>query len=182
MRIIAGFLKGRIIKVPKSKLVRPTTDKTKESIFNYLNNRIDFDSILMCDLYAGSGSLGLETISRGAEKVHFVEQNYLIYKNLLNTIESFKIEPYAKVYKTSCVNFTKRKEHEKYNLIIADPPFFRNDIYIVVENLLINNYLEKNGILIIERSVQTEKEDIIGFNLEPFKKLGDSLIYKFENN
>lgn len=181
MRVIAGFLKGRIVKTPKSKLVRPTTDKTKGSIFNYLNNRLDFENILMLDLYAGSGSLGLEAISRGAKEVHFVEQNYLIYKNLLETIEKFDVQNLAKVFKTTCTSFSKKEEHYKYDLIIADPPFFKNDIYKVVENLLKNNFLEKNGILIIERSIQTEKEDVTNLKVKPFKKIGDSLLYIFEN-
>lgn len=181
MRIIAGQLKGRILKVPKSKLVRPTTDKNRESIFNYLNNQINFSNITVCDLYAGSGSLGLEAISRGASKVHFVEQNYTIYKNILNNIDSLNVSEEAQVYKMNCVKFSSMSNHEKYNLIIADPPFFKTDIYKVVENLLNNNYLEDEGILLIERSVQTEKEDIENLGIEPFKKLGDSLIYKFEN-
>ena len=182
MRIIAGKLKGRILKVPKSKLIRPTTDKTKESIFNYLNNIIDFNGIKACDLYAGSGSLGLETISRGASMVHFVEQNFPIYKNLLNNISNLNVEVNAKVYKMTCAKFSNLNQHDKYDLIIADPPFFKDDIYEVVNNLLKNNYLAKQGMLLIERSVQTEKEDISSFKIEPFKKLGDSLIYKFENS
>jgi len=179
MRIIAGELKGRILKVPKSKLIRPTTDKTKESIFNYLVNQIDFNEIKVCDLYAGSGSLGLESVSRGASEVHFVEQNFQIYKNLLNNIETLDVSRRTKVFKMSCLKFSCIKEHSQYDLIIADPPFFKDDIYDVIDNLRKNNFLKSNGILLVERSVQTEKNDIKNFKIEPFKKLGDSLIYEF---
>jgi 16S rRNA (guanine966-N2)-methyltransferase len=179
MRIIAGEFKGRTVKIPKSKLVRPTTDKNKESIFNYLTNKIDFSEINVCDLYAGSGSLGLEALSRGAQNVHFVEQNYTVYKNLLQNIESLKVTEITKVFKMSCVKFSSIPNHSKYDLILADPPFFKDDIYSVVEKLRKNTFLNEEGILLIERSVQTEKKDTENFGIAPFKKLGDSLIYEF---
>ncbi len=180
MRIIAGEFKGHTIKVPKSKLVRPTTDKTRESIFNYLTNIMDFDNLKVLDLYAGSGSLGLEALSRGAAKVHFVEKNYPIYKNLIENIEFLKVADRTKLFKLSCVKFSSMKENAGYDLILADPPFFKDDIYEVVENLKINNFLNDNGLLLIERSVQTKDNDIENFNAEPIKKLGDSLIYQFD--
>ena len=179
MRIIAGEFKGRIIKVPKSKLVRPTTERNKESIFIYLENKIDFFGITVCDLYAGSGSLGLEALSRGAKEVHFVENNFQIYKNLRENLEKIGVEQRSKTFKTSCRSFSKMIDHQKYDLIIADPPFFKYDIYEVVENILSNSFLKQGGILIIERSVQTEEKDSKEMNLKPIKKLGDSLIYEF---
>jgi len=180
MRIIAGEFKGHTIKVPKSKLVRPTTDKTRESIFNYLTNKIDFDDIRVLDLYAGSGSLGLESLSRGASEVHFVEKNYPIYKNLIGNIEFLKVTDRIKIFKLSCVKFSSMKKNSGYDLILADPPFFKDDIYEVVENLKENDFLNENGLLLIERSVQTKDNDIKNFNAEPIRKLGDSLIYQFD--
>ncbi len=179
MRIIAGNLKGRIVKFPKSNLVRPTTDKNKESIFNYLNNIIDFTNILACDLYAGSGSLGFEIVSRGAAKVDFIENNYTVYKNLLFNIESLKVEENCKVFKMTSLKFTSLENHKKYDLIIADPPFFKDDIYAVVDNIKKNHFLNDDGILLIERSIQTKEADEKNFKIEPVKRLGDSLIYKF---
>ncbi len=179
MRIIAGKLKGRIIKFPKSDLVRPTTDKNKESIFNYLNNIIDFENIIACDLYAGTGSLGLEIVSRGAKEVHFVENNFVVYKNILSNIEILKVEDFCKTFKMTSLKFTSSDNHKKFDLIIADPPFFKDDIYMVVKNILDNELLNKEGILLIERSIQTETEDVKNFKLEPIKRLGDSLIYQY---
>lgn len=179
MRIIAGKFKGRTIRFPNSKLVRPTTDKTKESIFNYLVHSIDFDGIKICDIYAGSGSLGLEALSRGADVVHFVEKDFHISKMLQENIFSLKAEDSCKIYKMDAVRFSKMIDHEKYDLILADPPFFKNDIYKVVINILGNKFLNENGLMIVERSIQTKKEDQGAFNIEPFKRLGDSLIYQF---
>ncbi len=179
MRIIAGKFKGRTIRFPNSKLVRPTTDKTKESIFNYLVHSIDFDGIKVCDIYAGSGSLGLEALSRGADVVHFVEKDFHVSKMLQENISSLKEEDSCKIYKMDAVRFSKMTDHKKYDLILADPPFFKNDIHIVVKNILKKNFLNEDGIMIVERSIQTKKEDEEAFKVEPFKRMGDSLIYQF---
>lgn len=181
MRIIAGIYRGRSVKFPNSKLVRPTTDKVKESLFNYLTNLIHFDDMKVCDIYAGSGSLGLESLSRGAGEVHFVEKNYPVYKVLVQNVKSIDEHNRTKVLKMDALRFSKLEEHDKYDLILADPPFFKDDIHKVAENILERGYLNDNGTMIIERSVQTEKEDIRAFGMEPFKKLGDSLIYQFDN-
>ena len=71
-------------------------------------------------------------------------------------------------------------DHEKYDLILADPPFFKNDIHLVVKNILEKKFLNDDGLIIVERSIQTKKEDEAAFKIEPFKRLGDSLIYQFK--
>lgn len=181
MRIIAGKFKGRTVKFPKSKLVRPTTDKTKESLFNYLVHSIDIDGIKVCDVYAGSGSLGLEALSRGAGEVHFVEKDFHVSKMLEENIISLDVKNECKIFRMEAVKFSKLSEHDNYDLILADPPFFKFDIHDAVKLMLDRNYLSDNGLIIIERSVQTKKEDEEAFGLEAFKKIGDSLIYKLEN-
>lgn len=181
MRIISGKFKGRILKVPNAKYTRPTTDRTKESIFNYLNNLIDFNDLFVCDIYGGSGSLGLEALSRGASEVHFVEKNYSVSKVLVQNIELVRAKENIKLYKMSALKFSSLESHHKYDLIFADPPFFKDDIHTVVKNILKNDFLAKNSIFIIERSIQTKEKDAINFNIQPFKRIGDSLIYEFRN-
>jgi 16S rRNA (guanine966-N2)-methyltransferase len=181
MRIIAGEYKGHKIQVPNSKYVRPTTDRVRETLFNLLNNRIDFEGIKVLDIYAGSGSLGLESLSRGSASVHFVEKNFVIYSNLEENIKKLSAEDKTKIFKMTVLKFSQIKEHEKYKLILADPPFFKDDIYKVVENILINKYLADEGIMIIERSVQTKEKDIKNFGCDPFKIIGDSCLYEFKN-
>lgn len=178
MRIISGFLKGRIIKVPNSKQVRPTTDRNREAIFNYLNNIFDFDEALVCDLYAGTGALGFEALSRGAAFVDFVEQNFKIYKNLLENVASLDVADLCKVNKSDAVKFSKQTI-KQFDLIIADPPFFRDDVYLVFRNIFERDLLKDDGLLIIERSIQTEKEDEKAFGAKHIRRLGDSLIYQF---
>ncbi|MGK9476239.1 16S rRNA (guanine(966)-N(2))-methyltransferase RsmD [Melioribacter sp. OK-6-Me] len=179
MRIISGKFKGRTIKFPKSKLVRPTTDRVKESIFNYLNNLIDFENIKVCDIYAGSGSLGLEALSRGAAIAHFVEKDFFVSKVLKENIESLGMVDCTQVFRMDALRFSSQSWHEVYDLILADPPFFKDDIHKVVKKIMTNQFLSDTGIMIVERSVQTYDKDKVEFACEPIKKVGDSLIYQF---
>jgi len=181
MRIIAGEYRGRTIKFPKSKLVRPTTDKNKEAIFNMLKKYVDFYDAIVLDIYAGSGSLGLEALSRGASKVHFVEKDFKVQKMLNENIESLNASDYCSIFRMEAIRFSKLKEHSVYDLIIADPPFFKHDIHDVYSQILENGFLNEDGILIIERSIQTKEIDEKAFNKEAIKRLGDSLIYIFGN-
>lgn len=177
MRIISGDFKGRFIKVPQSDKIRPTTDRVRETLFNLLNNRISFEDIYVLDIYAGSGSLGLECLSRGASEVHFIEKDFFIYNNLIDNIKSLNVSDRSKVFKQEALRFTSRQPLTKYDLILADPPFFKDDIYNVVENIINNNYLADEGIMIIERSIQTKEKDMVNFNTEPFKIIGDACLY-----
>ncbi len=178
MRIISGEFKGRLIKVPDSKLIRPTTDRVRETFFNLLNNRISFEDISVLDLYSGSGSLGLECLSRGAASVDFVEKDYAISKNLQENIDSLNLGSKSKIYRMETVKFTTLSEHKEYDLIIADPPFFKDDIYKAVENILTNRYLANDSFLFIERSIQTKLKDTENFKSEPFKIIGDTCLYQ----
>jgi 16S rRNA (guanine966-N2)-methyltransferase len=178
MRIISGKFKGRHFKVPKSKEIRPTTDRVRETLFNLLNNRLDFNGTKVLDIYAGSGSLGLECLSRGASEIHFVEKNFFIYKNLEENIKLFNAMENCKIYKTEALKFSEMNIHNDYDLVLADPPFFKDDIYKVVENLLSNKYLAEDGFILIERSIQTKLKDIGNFGIEPFKIIGDTCLYE----
>lgn len=178
MRLISGEFKGRFINVPKSKLIRPTTDRVRETLFNLIGNRIDFDGISVLDIYAGSGSLGLECLSRGAESINFVEKNFVIYKNLEENIKSLGAGDNCSIFKMEAVKFSLLSNHKKYDLILADPPFFKYDVYNVVSNLLLNGFLNDDGRIIIERSVQTKGKDIENFKTEPFKIIGDTCLYE----
>jgi 16S rRNA (guanine966-N2)-methyltransferase len=183
MRIISGKFKGRLIKVPDSKLIRPTTDRVRETLFNLLNNRIDFADRNILDIYAGSGSLGLECLSRGAAEVHFVEKNFVIYRNLQENINSVNAEGSCTIFKMDAVRFTETIKNQKYDIILADPPFFKDDIYVVAENIIKNDLLaDEDSIFIIERSVQTREKDVIGLRTEPFKVIGDTCLYEIKKN
>jgi len=180
LRITSGYLKGRYINVPKSELIRPTTERVRETIFNILNNKISFDEIKVLDIYSGSGALGFECLSRGAAEVHFVEKNSVIYRTLEENIKLLQAENNCTTFKMPAVKFSSLKKNVDYDLILADPPFFKDDIYNVVENILLNRYLRSDCFMIIERSIQTKQKDIENFKVEPFKIIGDACLYEIK--
>ena len=182
MRIISGEFKSRLITVPDSKLIRPMTDRVRETLFNLLNNKINFEGIKVLDLYSGSGSLGIESVSRGASEVHFVEKNFPIYKNLLQNIDSLGIGEKCTVHKMEVIKFVNSFSEMNFDLMLADPPFFKDDIYDVTKNILTNKFLSNDGIMIIERSIQTKGKDIENFETEPFKIIGDACLYEIKAN
>lgn len=182
MRIISGIYKGRTIKAPDSKFTRPTTDRVRETLFNILNNEIDFEDIRVLDIYAGSGALGLESLSRGAAEVHFIEKNFPVYKILQSNIDSIGASGKSRIFKMEAIKFSSISGHSVYDLILADPPFFRDDIHGVVKNILSKGFLSPEGILVVERSIQTKQKDTESFATEPFKRIGDTLLYRFTNN
>src|SRR4030066_2360731 len=111
LRITSGYLKGRYINVPKSELVRPITERVRETIFNILNNRISFEGIKVLDMYAGSGALGFECLSRGAEEVHFVEKNSVIYSTLEDNIKLLQAEHNCEIFKMPAIKFATVKKN-----------------------------------------------------------------------
>lgn len=180
MRIISGRFKSRLINVPDSELIRPMTDRVRETLFNLLNNKIDFVDIKVLDLYSGSGALGLECLSRGASYVHFVEKNFSICKNLIKNINALGVADKCVIHKMEAFKFLNSSGERDFDLILADPPFFKDDIYKVVESVLANKYLNSGGIMIIERSVQTREKDIEQLKIEPLKITGDACLYEIK--
>lgn len=123
MRIIAGTYRRRIIKAPKGDLTRPTTDRTRESLFNLLEHRMDVKGARVLDLFAGSGSLGLEAISRGAAQVHFVDNNPVVLAVARENADSLD-EGLPCTYERADVDKAlARKSTASYDLVLADPPY-----------------------------------------------------------
>jgi 16S rRNA (guanine966-N2)-methyltransferase len=177
MRIISGKFRGRIITSPNSKYIRPMTDRVRVTLFDILTNKIDFNELKVLDIYSGSGSIGLECLSRGADEIHFVERNFAIYKNLVKNIESLDVEDQCRIFKMEALKFSRMEEHKTYDLIFADPPFFKDDIYEVADNIINSSFLHADGLIIIQRSIQTKEKDKLHFEADPFKIIGDSCLY-----
>ena len=155
MRIISGKLKGKTISFLKSSITRPLKDSVKESIFNIiihsnlLNINIKNSNIL--DLYSGIGSFGLECISRGAEKITFVEKDKnaaeILKKNLIN----LDIKKNATVVIDKIENFLKKDLSEKFEIIFLDPPFADESYLQELKSIKENKNFKKNHLIIIHR-------------------------------
>lgn len=176
MRIISGELKNRKLKTIKSPELRPATDRYRETLFNILRHYIDFNGIEVCDLYAGTGAVGFEAISRGAKICTFVEKDFNTYKLIIENANLLGVENKIRVIKDSAENYTKRTL-DSFDLIFADPPYKSETIYEVYRNILDRKLVRDNGVLVIQRSRATIKEDVEHFKMEPYRKVGGDVIY-----
>lgn len=178
MRIIAGELKKRNIKTANLDLLRPATDRYRETLFNILNNIIDFDGIICCDIYAGTGAIGFECISRGAEFCYFIEKNFKTVRLINENIEQFNISERCKIIYESAESFTKSKI-SGFDLIFADPPYPDFGYEKTFINIKKNDLLNEKGLLVIQRGKNTLKQDVQILNSEPFRIVGDDVIFLF---
>jgi 16S rRNA (guanine(966)-N(2))-methyltransferase RsmD len=163
MRIIAGEYKGRRLEAPKDNSVRPTTDKVKEALFSMLSERIWGSKFL--DLFSGTGNVGIEALSRGAELVVFADSSResinLIKRNIAHckAEEGSRVVPgdYKKVLMTSA---------EKFDVIFLDPPYDKGMLAECFKLIRENDLLEEDGIIIAEH----RREEILDENIEGFTK------------
>lgn len=150
MRIISGKFRGRRINPPKNITARPTTDFAKESLFNLLQNRMDFEDVEMLDLFAGTGGIGFEFISRGARDVIAVElahvqQNFIIKTSKLLGINNLQlIRGDAFKYINSC--------HLQFDFIYADPPYALKELPTLPGLIFEKDLLKKDGWFVLEHS------------------------------
>ena len=164
MRIISGNLKGKKIFYPVDKKTRPLRDMVKESIFNLIENSNKYDIKIhksnILDLFSGSGSFGLECISRGAKKVFFFENYSEALKELKKNILKLKLSEKCKIFEKNCLNFNEYQNiiNEKFDIIFIDPPYKEKNINRLIERILSKEILSDNGIVIIHRH---KKDDVI---------------------
>ena len=159
MRIIGGKMKGSSLFIPLNKNTRPLKDLARESIFNLLAHSkkisLELKKSNILDLYAGTGSFGLECISREAGNVYFVEKEKEAIKILKKNIEKLNVEKVSNIYPIDVINFINKNPNQKFDLIFIDPPFNEKNIKNIIELIFIKQLLKKNGILIIHRNKNT---------------------------
>ena len=157
MRIISGSHKSRQIHTPTNLPVRPTTDFAKESLFNILNNLVDFEGLKVLDLFAGTGNISYEFFSRGAEMVTSVEMERKCSMFIEKTAEILKAETIT-VFRTDVFQFLKHG-FGTYDVIFADPPYDLEQINALPDLIFASDLLLPEGIFILEHSKRSHFED-----------------------
>lgn len=152
MRIIRGTHGGRTIHAPGKLPVRPTTDFAKEALFNILENRLDFKSIKALDLFSGIGNLSFEMASRGCTDVTSVDSHFGCFDFTRKKAKELGFEGIRAV-KGDALSFIK-KCGEKYDLIVADPPYDFENTQSIPGLIFQHSILNPGGILIVEHPVQ----------------------------
>ena len=148
MRIISGIYGGRRLSPPKNITARPTTDFAKESLFNLLNNRMDFEDIDVLDLFAGTGGIGIECVSRGAREVTAVELAHVQQNWIIQCCRQLGIHNLT-VIRGDAFKFIHAC-HVQYDLIFADPPYALEQLPTLPDLLFAQEMLKPEGWLVIE--------------------------------
>lgn len=170
MRIISGKYKGHHLTSFQADHIRPTTDRVKESLFNIIQSHIEDARIL--DLFSGTGSLGLEALSRGAREVLFVEKNKKSIAILEKNIEKLKVsEPY-RILPKDVLSFLKNYEGEAFDVIFADPPFTEKMAHDVILAADHSKAFKPETIMAIEsgrrENVELEYETLVRYDQREF--------------
>lgn len=164
MIITAGQFKGRKIQVPPEDITRPTLSKVRMGVFNTLQSMIDFDGKSFLDMYAGSGIMGLEALSRGFEMVLAIEKNPKAVSIIKSNFSKFPISP--KLIVGDSLNYAKKID-EFFDVVYIDPPYYAG----IYENSLLS--LNPCGIVILEHVGDV---DFSGFELIKQKRYADKFI------
>ena len=171
IRIIGGKWKGKKIYFDLNDDLRPTPDRAKETLFNWLGQ--DLKKMYCLDLFSGTGALGFEAFSRGAEKVTFVEKN----KEYLQKIKKVYLEMSEKAdcdfFCAECLEWIQNNNSgTKYDLIFIDPPFNKNLIHVLLAAILEKELLSKNGQIYFEFEKKLDLEIPESLTLKKKKSLG----------
>ena len=155
MRILAGLFKNRTLASPKGKKTRPTSSKVRESLFDILQN--DIENATFLDLYAGSGAIGCEALSRGAKTVTFVEKDSLAVRCLRKNLSDLSLEEKADIFHGDSLDAIKYFQRKKifFDLIYMDPPYALNISSLLEKSAKI---LASGGQLVIEQRKKAELE------------------------
>lgn len=172
MIITSGIYKGSKVKAPDENIVRPTLSKIREGIFNSLFSVMDFEGKSFLDVFAGSGIMGLEALSRGFEHVLTLEKNFRVAKILKENYENIKLNPNL-IVGDSLKLLPKLKD--KFDVIYIDPPYFSGIYEECLKKIKNNSLLNDNGIVILEHVADVYWTDC-GFELIKQKKYSNKFI------
>lgn len=177
MRIISGKYKGRRIMAPKKLPVRPTTDMSKEALFNILNNHFNFAELKILDLFSGTGNISYEFASRGSEPIISVDADYGCVSFIKKTATDFEFDITA--IKSDVFQYLERAKGE-FDIIFSDPPYNLEQSDFEKINTLVfeNELLAADGMLVIEHSKHTKLDHLSHFSFQ--KNYGGSVFSFFE--
>jgi 16S rRNA (guanine966-N2)-methyltransferase len=178
MYIIAGKFKKNRLHVPKGDHIRPTTSKLREAFFNICQCEIEGAHFL--DLFAGSGAMGFEALSRGASHVTFVEKNSCCLRSIKKNIEELEMSSQTSVYPMDAIKAVSlmHRESKQFTLIYADPPYGQNLGSLLLSHLDVYPLIAKGGSIFIEDTTASESP-LQSLKLHHARKAGCASLFEF---
>ena len=158
VHIISGKFKGYKLKQIPQTRIRPTMDRVRESVFSMIKDKVDEAVVL--DLFAGSGSLGLEVLSEGGRVCHFVDNSFHATRCIKENLNKLRITDNVKVVKSSALSFIKRCEQNYYDIIFVDPPYKAKVIIKVVNTIYEQGILKADGLIVAECGIDEDLSEL----------------------
>ncbi len=176
MRVVGGKFKGRALATPKSHEVRPTSDRARESIFNVLIHNADCDLVdaNVIDLFAGTGALGIEAMSRGAKYCLFVEQDPNARSLIRQNVDAFGLHGNTKIFRRDATNLGQSVSQPRFQYAFLDPPYGKGLSKKALAALDEGAWLDVGATLIIEDRISEDVTLPNNFELLEKRKYGDA--------
>lgn len=178
MRIIAGRFKGRTLRTVKDLSVRPATGRVRQTLFDMLTHRMEFEGARVLDLFAGSGSLGIEALSRGAAEAVFVESGREAADLLEQNLAALGCAGIGEVVRQDAEGFIGR-ESGSYSLVFADPPYAFAGTPSLPEKIFGRRLVAPGGLLLIEHSAGLDFGESALYRAGPKKQFGRTVVTFF---
>ncbi|RYE09415.1 MAG: 16S rRNA (guanine(966)-N(2))-methyltransferase RsmD [Hyphomicrobiales bacterium] len=179
MRIIAGKFRGKQLSSPEDESIRPTADRVRESVFNILASRLGphFDGLRVVDLFAGTGALGLEALSRGAAQIVFVDTSAEARGLIRDHIEAFGAGGVAKLLRRDATNLGPAGTMGPVDLVFLDPPYGKGLAEQALVSLQQGGWLKPETLLVLEESSDAELQLPAGFALDDRREYGAAAVH-----
>ena len=158
MRIVAGSLRGRTLATPADQSIRPTSDRVREAVFNILEHGVDgfvLDDALVLDLFAGTGALGIEALSRGARSCLFVEEAPEARGLIRRNIEAFGLTGITRIYRRDATELGDSGNREPFTLVFLDPPYGKGLGEKALVSAAAGGWLAPGAIVVLEERAGT---------------------------
>jgi 16S rRNA (guanine966-N2)-methyltransferase len=178
MRIISGTYKGRVLRSVHDPRIRPATDRVKETIFNVLQNRVDLRGARVLDLFAGSGSLGFEALSRGAARVTFVDDWNKSVKAIEENARLLQCTDRCETIKQDVYKFLSRADGQ-FDLVFVDPPYKQEEALDLPDRIFEKGLVAPAGILIMEHTSHTKLHPDTHFKVALERTFGTTVVSFF---
>ncbi len=182
MRVISGKIKGRRVKAPKSRLLRPTADRVKEALFNILPH--DLSGLKVLDLFAGTGNLSIEALSRGAKESLLVDASRQSGKTIRDNLTALGLSAMSKVWIAPVFSSLRllAQKGKSFDVIFLDPPYEKGWVGRTVKAVAEGGMLQAGGVLIAEHSVREKVEERYGsLTLRDQRRYGTTLLSFFRS-
>lgn len=184
MRIVGGEFSGRALATPRSRTTRPSADRLRQTLFDVLTHSFD-DAVVgarVLDLFAGTGALGLEALSRGAASALFVEDGVEARGLIRRNVEALGLMGRTKIFRRDATRLGEAGTIAPFDLIFADPPYGKGLGEKALATALAGGWLTRAALVVLEEGARTSIAPITGLELVDSRRIGDSQINFFRHD